>query len=281
MKLFTLPNILTASNLFCGLISILCSVSGRLDWAPILLLFAASFDFLDGFAARIFKSNSELGKQLDSLADVVSFGVAPGIMMMVVLVVTINFGGPVYNKEAFSSHVHYEWNTWVNALFYGVPNGMDASIKYFPLIALIIPILSMFRLAKFNLDKRQSNGFLGVPTPLNTLFLTFFPLLLWFDFGKWSFDPRPYLYIFDTYIVGAITIVMAFLMITEIPLMALKFSTFDWKSNYIKYGFLSISAVLIISLKVWSIPIIVFLYLILSIFNFNLQKQKNEVQSRN
>ncbi len=281
MKLFTLPNLLTASNLFCGLLSVICSVTGRLDWAPILLLFAAFFDFLDGFAARLFKSNSELGKQLDSLADVVSFGVAPGIMMMVVLVVTINFGGPVYNPEAFSSHVHYEWNTWVNALFYDVPNGMDASIKYFPLLALIVPILSMFRLAKFNIDSRQTYGFLGVPTPLNTLFLTFFPLLLWVDFERWSIDPRPYLYIFDTYVVGAITVIMAFLMITEVPLMALKFASFGWAENKLKYSFLFLSIILIVGLKVWAIPLIVFLYLTLSIFNFTIQKQKNEIQSRN
>lgn len=274
MKLFTLPNLLTASNLFCGLLSVICSVTGRLDWAPILLLFAAFFDFLDGFAARLFKSNSELGKQLDSLADVVSFGVAPGIMMMVVLVVTINFGGPVYNPEAFSSHVHYEWNTWVNALFYDVPNGMDASIKYFPLLALIVPILSMFRLAKFNIDSRQTYGFLGVPTPLNTLFLTFFPLLLWVDFERWSIDPRPYLYIFDTYVVGAITVIMAFLMITEVPLMALKFASFGWAENKLKYSFLFLSIILIVGLKVWAIPLIVFLYLTLSIFNFTIQKQK-------
>ncbi len=274
MKLFTLPNLLTASNLFCGLLSVICSVTGRLDWAPILLLFAAFFDFLDGFAARLFKSNSELGKQLDSLADVVSFGVAPGIMMMVVLVVTINFGGPVYNPEAFSSHVHYEWNTWVNALFYDVPNGMDASIKYFPLLALIVPILSMFRLAKFNIDSRQTYGFLGVPTPLNTLFLTFFPLLLWVDFERWSIDPRPYLCIFDTYVVGAITVIMAFLMITEVPLMALKFASFGWAENKLKYSFLFLSIILIVGLKVWAIPLIVFLYLTLSIFNFTIQKQK-------
>jgi CDP-diacylglycerol--serine O-phosphatidyltransferase len=281
MKLFTLPNILTASNLICGLISVICSVSGRLDWSPIFLLFAAVFDFLDGFAARIFKSNSELGKQLDSLADMVSFGVAPGIMMMVVLVVTINFGGQVYNPDAFSSHVHYEWNTWVNALFYDIPNDMDASIKYFPLIALIVPVLSMFRLAKFNIDKRQTFGFLGVPTPLNTLFLTFFPLLLCTDFELWTKDPRPYFYIFDTYIVGAITVLMALLMVTELPLMALKFSSFKWSANRLKYCFLASSLVLIVLLKVWSIPLIVFLYLILSFFNFTLQKQKNEIQSRN
>ncbi len=281
MKLFTLPNLLTASNLFCGLLSIICSVAGRLDWAPFLLLFAALFDFLDGFFARIFKSNSELGKQLDSLADIVSFGVAPGIMMMVVLVVTINFGGPVYHPDSFSSHVHYEWNNWINALFYNVPNGMDASIKYFPLIALIVPVLSMFRLAKFNVDDRQSMGFLGVPTPLNTLFLTFFPLLLWFDFDNWTVAPITYMYVFDTYIVGAVTVVMAFLMITEIPLMAMKFKSFGWSENKLKFVFLMVSLILIVVLKVWSIPLIVFLYLILSIFSFTKQKKENEIQSRN
>jgi CDP-diacylglycerol--serine O-phosphatidyltransferase len=281
MKLFTLPNLLTATNLFCGLLSIISSVAGRLDWAPVFLLLAAVFDFLDGFSARIFKSYSELGKQLDSLADIVSFGVAPGIMMMVVLVVTINFGGPIYHYDSFSSHVHYEWNNWINALFYEVPNGMDASIKYFPLIALIVPVLSMFRLAKFNIDDRQSIGFLGVPTPLNAFFLTFFPLLLWFDFEKWTVNPTSYIYFFDTYIVGAATVVMAFLMITEIPLMALKFKSFGWTENKLKFIFLLLCLFLFLVLNVWAIPVIVFLYLILSLFSFTKQKKENEIQSRN
>jgi CDP-diacylglycerol--serine O-phosphatidyltransferase len=158
---------------------------------------------------------------------------------------------------------------------------MDASIKYFPLIALIVPVLSMFRLAKFNVDDRQSMGFLGVPTPLNTLFLTFFPLLLWFDFEKWTVAPLSYMYVFDTYIVGAVTVLMAFLMVTEIPLMALKFKSFRWSENKLKFIFLILSLILIVVLKVWSIPLIVFLYLILSIFSFTKQKKENEIQSRN
>ncbi len=269
MKLFTLPNVLTASNLFCGLLSIICSVSGRLDWAPILLLFAALFDFLDGFAARIFKSNSELGKQLDSLADVVSFGVAPGLMMMVTLVVSINFGGEVYHPDSFVSHVHYEWNNWVNALFYNVPNNMDASIKYFPFIALIIPVFSMFRLAKFNLDERQTDGFLGVPTPLNTLLLTFFPLLLWLKFEDWVLDVSNYEFILNVYFIGCVIVGASFLMLTEIKLMSLKFKNLDWHENKLRIVLLMSSLVLILLLNVWAIPLIVFLYLILSIINYN------------
>jgi len=281
MKLFTVPNLLTACNLFCGLLAIVCSVAARIDWAPILLLLAAVFDFFDGFAARLFKSNSELGKQLDSLADVVSFGVAPGIMMMVVLVASINIGGPIEVTERFPSHVHYEWNNWVNTLFYDVPNSLDASIKYFPLIALIIPVLSMFRLAKFNIDTRQSDSFIGVPTPLNTLFLSFFPLLMWTEFHVWK-DTRGSLdYILNVYTIGAVLVIMSFLLVAEIKLLALKFKNYSWKDNAQRYILLLASVVLILTLRVWSIPLIVFLYIVISFFVNFFDRNNNEIQSRN
>lgn len=279
MTMFNIPNLFTAANLMCGVMSIILILSGRIDIAPFVIFLAAIFDFFDGFLARKLKVSSEMGKQLDSLADMVTFGVAPGLMMMVVIIATIYIDGPFYTDD-FASHVHSQLLNWINAVFYDVPNSMDASIKYLPFFGLFLPFMAMFRLAKFNLDTRQTDSFIGVPTPLMTFFFTFFPLILWIDFQTWKFNEGIFFYIFNSYFLVGVIVVMGFLLVAELPLFALKFKHMKWKGNEIRYVFLLTSAILIPTLLVWSIPIIVFLQLILSVIdNIYSKKKLNEIQS--
>jgi len=271
--MFSIPNLFTAANLLCGVFAIILALAGRIDLAPFAIFAGLFFDFFDGFLARKLKISGELGKQLDSLADMITFGVAPGVIMMVVMVVSI-YMDETANAKTFHEHVHYEFNTWINALFYGVPNHMDASIKYLPLTALFIPFMSMFRLAKFNLDTRQTDSFIGVPTPLNTLFFMFFPLVLMVDFDSWKNQDSIHLYLMNTYFLMALVFSMSLLLVAEIPLLALKIKSFAWKGNEFRYVFILLSISFILIFLVWSIPLIVFLYLIISLIENSFKKKK-------
>ncbi|MEN9999481.1 MAG: hypothetical protein RI922_2471 [Bacteroidota bacterium] len=279
MRMFNIPNLFTAANLMCGVLSIILTLAGRIDLAPFAIFLGGLFDFFDGFLARKLKVSGDMGKQLDSLADMITFGLAPGLLMMVVIIVSIYIDVP-YEATSFTSHVHFEIQNWVNAVFYNVPNQMDASIKWLPFFALVIPFFSMFRLAKFNLDTRQTDSFIGVPTPLNTIFFTFFPLIMWLKFDVWRYDEGIYGYIFNSYFLVGLCIVMSLLLVSELKLFSLKFKHFKWKGNEIRFTFLLISMILIPILLVWSIPLIVFLQLILSLVDNILFKNKqHEIQS--
>jgi CDP-diacylglycerol--serine O-phosphatidyltransferase len=257
----------------CGILSIILTLAGRIDLAPFAIFLGGLFDFFDGFLARKLKISGELGKQLDSLADMITFGLAPGLLMMVVIIVSIYIDVP-YEATSFTSHVHFEIQNWVNAVFYDVPNQMDASIKWLPFFALIIPFFSMFRLAKFNIDVRQTDSFIGVPTPLNTIFFTFFPLIMWLNFDVWRYDEGIYGYLFNSYFLVGLCLFMSILLVSELKLFSLKFKHFEWKGNEIRFSFLLISMILIPLLLVWSIPLIVFLYLILSLVDNLLFKKQ-------
>ncbi|TXI84440.1 MAG: CDP-diacylglycerol--serine O-phosphatidyltransferase [Crocinitomicaceae bacterium] len=279
MRMFNIPNLFTAANLMCGVLSIILTFAGRIDLAPFAIFLGGIFDFFDGFLARKLKLSGEMGKQLDSLADMVTFGLAPGFLMMVVIIVSIYIDVP-YEATNFASHVHFELQNWINAIFYNVPNQMDAPIKWLPLFALVIPFFSMFRLAKFNIDTRQSDSFIGVPTPLNTIFFTFFPLIMWIEFDTWRYDEGIFAYLFNSYFLVGLCVFMSLLLVSELKLFSLKFKHFKWKGNEIRFSFLLISMILIPTLLVWSIPLIVFLQLILSLVDNLLFKNKqHEIQS--
>lgn len=283
--MFTIANILTALNLLCGVGAIIFSLSGRLDWAVYLIGCAAIFDFLDGFVARLTKSNSLMGKQLDSLADLVSFGVAPGILMFVMILVGIDQGGLFKNSDgiqtyngAMQEYVVAQIIDWKAAFFYGRNNIYNASIQYLPFVALIIPFFALFRLAKFNIDERQTDKFIGVPTPAATIFFCFFPLYFWFELPNWTHQHALIYSLFDCYSLSIISVLFSFLMVTELPLIALKFKNYSIKGNELRYILILTSLISIPIFLVWSIPIIVILYLILSIIA-HIQYQRHEIQS--
>ena len=264
--MFSLPNLLTAGNLLSGVLAILLAVTGRIDLAPYAVFLGLIFDFLDGFAARMLKKSGELGKQLDSLADMITFGVAPGVIMMGVLIVTTADPGEFYyfSREYYSQWIHH-------AIHF-------QDINYLPLVALVIPFFALFRLAKFNIDTRQSDSFIGLPTPANTLFFMSFPLALGVSVRLADVNEQLWTILFDPWLIAACIIVLSVTMVIELPLFSLKFKHFKFKGNEIRYFFLLISLGLILFFKVWAFALIVFLYLILSLIeNTFFKKNRNEV----
>jgi len=249
-----IPNLLTAGNLVGGILAIIFTLEGHIYWAPYCILISALLDFLDGFVARLLQVQSELGKQLDSLADMVTFGVAPGIIVYTIL-------------QRSTRNDDFLW--------------------WWPYIAFLIPVFALFRLAKFNLDERQSTGFIGLPTPAMTIFFAAIPLMMADLIGANNPSSFSFRLKWDTLgilndhlTLGLMVVVMSILMVVELPLFALKFKHFKFKGNEIRYIFLTISIILLATLFVWALPIIILLYIILSVINNLTQKQsKDEIQS--
>ena len=159
-----IPNILTLTNLTSGLFATLFAISGDLELAAICIFIGVLFDFSDGFVARILKANSELGKQLDSLADLISFGVAPGMILFQLIHISIT-------SEKFLSTTDLELST-----------------LYPTMVAFLIPIFSAIRLGKFNLDTRQSSVFIGLPTPASAIIIASLPLIIKYQFPNYILD---------------------------------------------------------------------------------------------
>lgn len=245
-----------------GCLAILLAVAGRIDLAPFAIFAGAFFDFLDGFIARKLQVSSEMGKQLDSLADMVTFGVAPGVIMMVVL---IQVDPSISDRYVYSS-----FSSWSRGLL------AEEHVNYFPFVGLIIPFFSLFRLAKFNLDTRQTESFIGLPTPAGTMFFMSFPLALTFMAPSGSGMIAIYEVVFNPYVLSGLILIMSLLLVSEIPLFSLKVKGFGWKENGVRYPFLLISLGLIIAFKAWSLALIVFLYLILSLIENSIRKKQKE-----
>jgi len=248
MKLFTIPNIMTLGNLLCGCLGIVFVFEGNLLWASYLIFIAGVLDFLDGFVARLLKQHSEIGKQLDSLADMVTFGVLPAFIVFELMV---QISGYVKYDGALGSDMY-------------IIDGSPLLYISEP-IAFLLALFSCLRLAKFNIDTRQSDSFIGVPTPANAFVVAAFPLIL-------EFNPEYKFLILNSTFLISYTLIMSYLLISEIPLFALKFKNFAWNSNQIKYIFLILSLILLITLKFLAIPLIIFLYIILSVINNFLPK---------
>jgi CDP-diacylglycerol--serine O-phosphatidyltransferase len=216
--------------------------------AAYLVIAAAIFDFFDGFAARMLKVSSPIGAELDSLADMVTFGVVPGLMLLHYLT------GGIFNLNGLSSFLN-------NPIL---------------LIPFALPIFSALRLAKFNIDTRQTDSFRGLPTPASALWVISIPLMIEFmPFHLWW---NPENVIVNKWFILSSSIGLAVLMVSDIPLLAMKFKSFGWEGNGVRYIFLIISLVLLIILRPVAIPIILSLYVLVSIID-NLFLSKNEVQS--
>lgn len=217
-----IPNALTCANLLSGCIGVVFAFKGDLNAAAYAVLISGIFDFFDGFVARCLHVKSAIGKELDSLADMVSFGFLPGVVMFQML------------------------------------SQSDYSSPYLPYLGFLITIFSALRLAKFNIDERQTEDFIGLNTPMNTLFIVSLP-----------FIQRDYPGIGNsTLLLVAITVIMSFLLTSEIRIFSLKFGSLEWKQNKIKFIFLIISAVLIGFLKFAAIPFVLILYISMSVIHF-------------
>jgi len=228
-----IPNLLTLGNLFCGTVATVFAIENDFVNASLFVLIGIFCDFLDGFVARLLKVTGELGKQLDSLADMVTSGVVPGIIMLRLI---------------------------QNNLFDTPNSGFYDSILGFSLIGLILTLAACYRLAKFNLDTRQTNSFIGLPTPAMCLFVISLPLIQEYSDVAFAKD-----LIGNNYFLISVTWVLSYFMNAEIPLFSLKFKDYSFKNNWIVYLFLTISLVLIMLINYLSIPIIITLYVVLSI----------------
>ena len=224
-----IPNLITLLNLLSGVLGILWVLEGQLLFGAYFVLLSAGFDFLDGFAARILKVQSEIGKELDSLADVVSFGVLPGIILYTL------------TKSQTESQI-------------------------LPFFTLIVPLFSAYRLAKFNLDTRQSDRFLGLPTPANALLLSSLPHLAvyWPQLAPWLTSP-----------VAGVLIAWAasFLLVSELPLIALKFKNGRLTDNAFRYALLASGAFFLAWMQLAGLPLVILSYLALSILEQALPKK--------
>ena len=224
-----------------GILSIYAAMSGYLDLAAYLIFIAGVFDFFDGLAARLLNAKSEFGGELDSLADVVSFGVAPGFILFQMI-----------------------------NLSHGQPTRIRGEFNILPFIAFVVPAFAALRLAKFNIDQEQSNSFLGLPTPALAILIASLPLIridLSEDYGFF------YMIITNTYFLLAIAIFGSLLMVSRFPMFSLKFNGLDWKNNMTKYIFLGVSLILFLFLQIIAIPFIILFYLFLSLIIFLVDMQ--------
>ena len=228
-----IPNLITLGNLLCGVIACFCAANGALSWAAVFICGGIFLDFFDGLAARLLGVASPLGKELDSLADVVTSGVAPGIILWVLV----------------SGH----FNPWVAASSY---------------LAILMPLFAAYRLAKFNLDTRQSHSFLGLPVPANALIWVGVALYtVPFDFCcelEWEPILNNAAFLVSLIVISLITDV---LMVTEMPMFSLKvnFKDMSWRSNSVQYLFLIGCAILVAITRQWyAISLIILWYIILS-----------------
>lgn len=276
--MFNAANIITGFNLLFGVVSIIMTFSGRLELAVLAIFAGALCDFADGFVARLTKKQSELGKQLDSLADLITFGVAPGLIVFVLLIISgawdiiaTNEGGfdDLWFDGTFGHNVSYWTSVYFNDLVGNMnvtyPSHFTGWYLFLPFIGLLIPFFSLFRLAKFNLDERQATGFIGLPTPANSLFFASFALVLWDGFGEGNWKTVMSMTLIKDQVLMSLVVIFSILLVSELPLFSLKFSSFKWKENIIRYLFLIFSAILVVTLGVWALPVIVVVYIVMSL----------------
>ncbi|MDB4299152.1 CDP-alcohol phosphatidyltransferase family protein [Flavobacteriaceae bacterium] len=238
-----IPNIITSLNLLCGCVAIMFAVSGDLVSASFFAFAGIFLDFFDGLAARVLNAQSQVGLQLDSLADVVTSGVLPGIVMVQLL------------SEALTGN-----SLDISTIFSSTSNNTSIE-SYLPFIGLLIAVASGYRLAKFNVDTRQTTSFIGLPVPANTLLILSLPLIISFQASQQITE-----LILTPWFLIIITLVSCVLLNAEIPLFGLKFKTWNFKENAVRYLFLIASILLLVVLKFIAIPIIIFLYILVSLF---------------
>ncbi len=238
-----IPNIITSLNLLSGCVAVLFAVSGDLIVAAIFVFIGIFFDFFDGLAARLLNAQSEVGKQFDSLADLITSGLVPAIVMMQLMTEASSSIGLEYLGE---STTDLSWNA--------------SKATLFPLTGLLIVLGAAYRLAKYNVDKRQTDHFIGLPTPANALLILSFPLIL-----EFQYSPFVESLFLNAWVLLGVTLLSCFLMNAEIKLFALKFRSWDVKANANRYVFIALSVLILIFLKFAGIPAVLLLYLILSL----------------
>lgn len=238
-----IPNFITSLNLLCGSIALFFAFSNEMIPTAIFVFLGIFFDFFDGFFARLLKVESKVGLEFDSLADVVTSGVVPGVVMMQLLSLSL-FGVP-YTIDVFKSAA---WQPEIEL--------------YVPFVGLFITVAAAYRLAKFNVDTRQTDQFIGMPTPAISIWTLSIPLIL-----AYQHSPLLESVFLNTYFLIGFTLVVSVLMNIELRLFALKFKTWSWADNKLRYSFLLLSILSIVLLRFIAIPVILMLYIVLSILS--------------
>lgn len=235
-----IPNLFTLSNLFCGVLGIYFSFHEALHWAAVMIFVGGFFDFFDGMIARLLGAHSELGKQLDSLADMVTFGVLPGIILFNLIL---------------SSKGYYFTD------FSEIPLGSFI----LACTGFLIPLFGSLRLAKFNIDENQSDEFLGIPTPAAAIFIAGLPIVMHWQYYLNSYIPHNVnefvslseiyfwnntdigimLFITNEWFMVFAGICLSLLMVIPLPILSFKFKNLEWKSNSWRYAFLITAVVTI------------------------------------
>lgn len=222
-----IPNTITCLNLVSGCIASVMAFEGNLLFALLWIVAAAVFDFFDGLAARALKAYSPMGKELDSLADVVSFGVAPGMILFTSL------------------------RIWASS------SSAGSLSEYIPYIAFVVPAFSGLRLAKFNIDERQTTSFIGLPVPAHAL--------LWssaaYSLQEWLMSGQTWVAV----VMIAAFCATSYLLVSEVPMFSLKIKSLSWKGNELRYILIIASALLIISFGFIGISGAILLYILLSV----------------
>lgn len=227
------PNTITSLNAVSGALSVIFAFEGNLPLAGILIFVAAVFDYLDGFSARMLKAYSAMGKELDSLADMVSFGLAPSVIAHRIL----------------------------RSLVIGDALLLDAAPLQ--MVVVLLPLfmvaLSGLRLAKFNIDTRQTESFIGLNTPSNAMVWASFPIILYFNPNSVYSQ-----IILNPWMIGVLVIVLSLLLVSELPMFSLKFKNLSFAGNKVRFIFLGICVLLLVALNIKAIPLIIILYLLIS-----------------
>lgn len=226
-----IPNLITLLNLFSGCIALVFAFNQDFEMAFYFVSLGIFLDFFDGFFARLFHVSSPLGLQLDSLADMVTSGVVPGLVMFQMMI----------------SHAS---------------TAVEGHLQFFPYLGFIITLGSCYRLANFNIDTRQTDSFIGLPTPANALFILSLPLVLQSTNSLFMIE-----LLSNQWFLLVITLLSAYMLNAEIPLFSLKIKKFSLKENALQIVFLASSFLLLVFLQYLGIPLLILLYVLLSIVN--------------
>lgn len=232
-----IPNFITLLNLASGLVALVYAFNNNWQMAFFWVCMGIFFDFWDGFFARTLKVSSPIGLQLDSLADMVTSGVVPGMA--------------IFQMLAGIAEMQAELNLESDNFYLGL----------LPYAGFIITLGSAYRLAKFNVDTRQTNSFIGLPTPANALFIMSLPVIQAYSDG----DGILFELLSNPYVLVAISFISAFMLNSNIPLFSLKLKYFNWETNKVQFSFLILSILLLFFLNYLAIPLIIILYVLVSL----------------
>ncbi|GAB5475135.1 MAG: CDP-alcohol phosphatidyltransferase family protein [Maribacter sp.] len=241
-----IPNFITLLNVFCGCVATVFAVLNQLELAAVFVCLGILFDFFDGLAARVLDVRSELGLQLDSLADVITSGVVPGIVMFQLLGMSMSGG----------------WNVDMSAQASDATFWVGLKVAPLPFFGFLITMASAYRLAKFNIDANQTSSFIGLPTPANTLLIISLPLILIYQNNDLLNG-----IILNQWFLIAMTILSAVLLNSNIKLFALKFKNWNFQDNALRYIFIIISLVLLVTFRFLAVPIIIAFYIVSSVIS--------------